>query len=165
MYASRHILRDRYRQSASFIGRIVSSVALSIVLILGQAFPAMAGNGAADSFWVEICAEGDSYFMEIELGGEIPSHDCEYCAACLAANADAPGFYNPSASMTEFVRFETISFLSAQQTLVACPEQYWSACRGPPITHTESNMTIRSFSPLIEARGLEMLTPWRTPWV
>lgn len=120
--------------------RLVLAIVFSVVIILGQAMPAMAGFASNGSgIWVEICSDGETYLAEIGQEGE-KSHECTHCPLCLVWNGDLQ-LSHPSDTARAQPDYTTAIHSFDLAKLNAGPEQYWSLCRGPPILSVEKHMT------------------------
>jgi len=139
-------------RNACSVGRILLSALVCVALFLGQTLPAMAGNPTNTSGgWAEICGDEGSYFIQIGTNGEEPEDApaCVHCDTCLVPPLETQNTPLNQKFLTGLTGFSTISFSIAPSVLTERPEQYWSACRGPPIESTENNMTTHLFSTLL----------------
>ena len=118
---------------------LVLSIVLSFVVLLAQSIPAMSNQNTAG--WIEICGDGGTYLLQVDENGEEQPSECVHCDYCLAPSGDAQGVHTMPASASVSIEFTTISYPSVRNALSDSPEQYWSACRGPPIASVENNMT------------------------
>ena len=141
MVAPRQTPQSQIFQSLGSGIRHVLSVLLCLSLFLSQTTPSMAGQSStAPLGWVEICGDGGSYFIQIGEDGEEQSPACVHCDICLGPAADTQGA-NASWHMMRALPAPTTIFYSIDRShRTDCPEQYWSACRGPPIVSTDKTM-------------------------
>lgn len=129
-------------RSKRFDMRWVLSFVLSVAVLLGQSIPAMADHGASTSAnWIEICGDGGSYFIEVGEDGQKQAPECAHCDYCLTSVGDAQAVHAPHHSALVQTDFINLSYSIDPAALPDNPEQYWSACRGPPIMSVENNMT------------------------
>ena len=132
----------QHRRSNRFGMRWVLSIVLSIAVLLGQSIPAMADHDTNTSAnWVEICGDGGSYFIQIGEDGQKQAPECAHCDYCLTPVGDAQAVHSTRHSVLVLIDFTHISYSTDPATLPDSPEQYWSACRGPPIASVKNNMT------------------------
>ncbi len=133
---SRHL--EQGRRSNRFDMRWALSIVFSVMILLGQSFPAMASSGATMSAnWVEICGDGGSYFVQIGEDDQKQAPECAHCDYCLTHAGDTQAVHSTGSSGSALKYSANISYLADPATLPDCPEQYWSACRGPPIASVE----------------------------
>lgn len=118
--------------------RWIVTFLLAIAVFMGQTTPAAAGHGSS---WIEICGEGGSFFVEVGDDGQKQMPECAHCDFCLTSVGDTQGAYAPTSSDSVPAGFTIISYSIDPAALPDNPEQYWSACRGPPIVSAEKNMT------------------------
>lgn len=129
-------------RSNRFAMRWVLSVLLTIAVLLGQSNSTMAGHGSNTSEnWIEICGDGGSYFIEVGEDGQKQTPECAHCDFCLTSVGDTQALDSLHAARTAPLDFTNISYSIDPAVLPINPEQYWSACRGPPIMSLENNMT------------------------
>ena len=146
-----------------FAMRWVLSIVLSIAVLLGQSNAVMADHGSSTSAnWVEICSDGGTYFVQIGEDGQKQTPECNHCDYCLTPVGDAQALHSAHHSDLALNDFSNISYSSDQASLPGNPEQYWSACRGPPIASVENNMTT-NISLTIEERNGTVSTAWSIP--
>jgi len=138
------------------------SIVLSFVVLLAQSVPAMSGHNTAA--WMEICGDGGSYFIEVDENGEEQEQECAHCDYCLLPSSDAQGVHAASPNTSALIEFTTISYLSDRDFLPDSPEQYWSACRGPPIANSENNMSTNISLVIKEPIGAALNT-WGNPCI
>lgn len=163
---SRHrtFLNQRCRNHR-FGMRWVLFFVLSIAVLLGQSTATMAAHGPSTSAnWVEICADGGTYFVQIGEGGQKQAPECAHCDYCLTPIGDAKAVHSPHHSDLALNEFSNISYSSDQASLPDSPEQYWSACRGPPIASIENNMTTNISLAIRELIG-SVSAAWSIPCV
>jgi len=124
--------------------RFFVSALVFIAIFLGQSTPSMAGHGAnSASGWIEICSDGGSYFAQVDTGDGGQAPECAHCDFCSAD-------------------FVIISYFNERAILPDSPEQYWSACRGPPIASIENNMTTLA-SLNNKEPAVRVLNTWSNP--
>ena len=153
------------RRSSRFDTRWVLSIVLSIAVLLGQSMPAVAGHGSGSSAgWIEICGDGGSYFVQIDKNGQKKAPECVHCDFCLVPSGDTQGVHSTLLSASALTDFTTVSYLFDLAVLPDSPEQYWSACRGPPIASVENNM-IPIVSLSVKEPAALVLNTWSTPCV
>ncbi len=129
-------------RNTRFDMRWVLSIVLSLAVIWAQSAPVMAGHGPSGSAnWVEICADGGSYFIQVGEDGQKQKPECACCDFCLLPSVDTPDAHSALLETSVLSDFTTISYSTDLSALPDSPEQYWSACRGPPIASVENNMT------------------------
>jgi len=146
-------------------GRWVLSIMLSIAILLGQSMPLLAGHSSGPSQgWVEICGDGGSYFIRIGEDGQEQTPDCLHCVSCLASSGDASGPPLRPQSVADQVAFTQVVHAVYQPILPDNPEQYWSACRGPPIEDIKYNMTTPTLL-ILQEPAVTVLNTWGTPCV
>jgi len=116
-------------------------VLLCLSLFFAQSTPSMAGHPSnAPQGWVEICGDGGSYFIRIGEDGEDQPPTCVHCDTCLGPSVNTLGI-PPLRGTVRSLPTPTAIFYSNDRSLRPdCPEQYWSACRGPPIVSTSKTM-------------------------
>lgn len=153
----------QHSRSNRFDVRLVLSIVLSIAVLLGQSIPAMAGHGSNMSAnWVEICGDGGSYFIEIGEDGQKQAPECTHCDYCLTPVGDTQAVHSTQHSGLALIYFTNISYSTDPAGLPDSPEQYWSACRGPPIASIENKMTTNTSLTIKEPIGSES-TAWSIP--
>ncbi len=151
------------RRSNRFDMRWVLSIVLSIAVLLGQSIPAMADHGSNISAnWVEICGDGGSYFIQIGEDGQKQAPECAHCDYCLTPVGDAQAVHSSHHSELALNDFSNISYSTDPATLPDSPEQYWSACRGPPIASVENKMTTNTSLTIKEPIG-SAVRAWSIP--
>lgn len=114
---------------------------LSLALVFAQSMP-MSASVSGDGTWIEICGgEDGSYFIQQDDG--TPQHtpmECVHCDGCLMvsniSNAHEPSDWFLSVPLGA----SHVIFSPAQTTGLAGAEQYWAACRGPPLQNTGNRM-------------------------
>lgn len=142
------------RRSNRFGMRWVLSIVLSIAVLLGQSIPAMADHGSNISAnWVEICGDGGSYFVQVGEDGQKQEPECAHCDYCLTPVGDAQAVHSTQHSGLALIYFTNISYMADLAILPDSPEQYWSACRGPPIASVENKMTTNTSLTIKEPIG------------
>lgn len=116
---------------------VAALVALSV--FLAQALPMAASYGAGEGDWIVICSSEGAKL--IQLDGDDPNQgECSHCSYCLISDHNAQGNMIPhSGTLTSF-DFTNIIYGNPQTIGLTGPEQYWSACRGPPIASKNSIM-------------------------
>jgi len=155
----------QHRRSNRFDVRLVMSIVLAIAVLLGQSFPAMAGHGSDTSAnMIEICGDGGSYFIEIGEDGQKQTPECTHCDYCLTPVGDTQAVHSTQHNELALTYFSIISYSTDPATLPDNPEQYWSACRGPPIASIENIMTTNISLTIKEPIGSES-TAWSIPCV
>lgn len=130
------------------------SVLVSVVLLIAQMLPVAASfSNSPSGGWIEICGENGASFVQLEAGaftGDVqsPEHetDCTHCPFCLVPFNTVSGAFSPRLTTQTLLAFTKINFAAALVVNPSAPEQYWSACRGPPVPNTEKNMTAYSSS-------------------
>ncbi|OUS05117.1 hypothetical protein A9Q96_13555 [Rhodobacterales bacterium 52_120_T64] len=141
----------------------VLSIVLSIAVILAQSIPVMADQGSnVSATWVEICADGGSYFIEIGEDGQKQTPECTHCDFCLTSIGEMPFLYSTDHDELALIDFSLVSYSSNQAALPDCPEQYWSACRGPPIVSVENKMISNTSLTIKESIGPDSIA-WSIP--
>ncbi|MHA1129063.1 MAG: hypothetical protein ACTSRN_08965 [Alphaproteobacteria bacterium] len=125
-------------QSNRFGIRQVLLFVLLVAVSFGQSSPSMAGNGAN---WIEICGDGGAYFIAVDEDGQKQAPECTRCDFCLTSAADSQDVRPALRSVDMQEILTNISYFVDSSALPDNPEQYWSACRGPPIMSEENNMT------------------------
>jgi hypothetical protein len=122
--------------------RLALTVVLSVFVLLGQVFPASASHGTNDTgVWVEICGEGGTYLAQLDQDEGEQSPECTHCSFCIVPSGELPVLHTQAHDTLETIEFTLISYSVDRSELPETPEQYWSACRGPPIVSVENNMT------------------------
>jgi len=155
----------QHRWSIRFGARWLLSVMLGITILLGQTIPLMAGHSSdSPQGWVEICGEGGSYFIQIGADGQEQAPQCVHCDTCLIPSGDAPGIQTKAPALATLVDFMQINHSEYQPVLPVNPEQYWSACRGPPIASAKYNMTTLAYL-IQKTPTVTVLNTWETPCV
>jgi len=119
--------------------RWVLSIVLSLSVFLAQSIPAMADHGLNTSSWLEICGDGGSYFIQIGEDGQEQEDECAHCDYCLTPVWDTSAVHSTNHGVSVLISFANISFTTDQAIVPVSPEQYWSACRGPPIVSVEKS--------------------------
>ena len=156
---------NQSRRNIRFDMRWVLSFVLSIAVLLGQSNAAMADHGSNTSAnWVEICGDGGTYFVQVGEDGQKQAPECNHCDYCLTPVGDAQGVHSTHHSDLALNEFSNISYSSDQANLPDNPEQYWSACRGPPIVSVENNMTTNISLAIKELNG-SVSVAWSIPCV
>lgn len=134
--------------------RVLIRVAVLFFVFLAQVFPASADHNIGGSgAWVEICGDGSTYLAQIDEDGNKHPSVCDHCVFCLVPVSDlqtlsSGGFIT---AMTE--DFTLFSYSIDRASRSDTPEQYWSACRGPPIASIENTMTSTTSLTLKEPIG------------
>lgn len=140
-------------------------VLLSVVMFFGQFDTLMAGHASGGpGLWVEICSEGETYLARVDQGEGGQSDDCAHCPDCIVPSGGGAEFCNPATGDAISVEFSAISFSIAKVIQTTGPEQYWSQCRGPPITSVEKIMNL-STTPTFNSSDLIIANSWGLPWV
>lgn len=165
MIAARQTSQSQIFQSCGSGIRHVLSVLLCLSLFLGQTTPSMAGHPSSASLgWVEICGDDGSYFIQIGEDGEEQSPACVHCDLCLGPAVDTQGA-NALWHMMRTLPAPTTIFYSIDRSQHAdCPEQFWSACRGPPIVSTDKTMKTLLFR-TCKKFAVTTTNNWATPCV
>jgi|LGOV01.1.fsa_nt_gb hypothetical protein len=153
----------QHSRNNRFDMRLVLSIVLAIAVLFGQSFPAMAGHGSDTSAnMIEICGDGGSYFIEIGEDGQKQAPECTHCDYCLTPVGDTQAVHSTQPNELALTYFSNISYSTDPATLPDNPEQYWSACRGPPIASIEKIMTTNTSLTIKEPIGSES-TAWSIP--
>ncbi|MBV1863043.1 MAG: DUF2946 family protein [Rhodobacteraceae bacterium] len=145
------------------------SVFVSVVLLVAQMLPVAASFSSGPSAgWIEICGETGASFIQLEAGAftgdsQPPEHeaDCTHCPFCLVPFNTVYGAFSPQVTGQNLLAFTKINFAAALIVNPRAPEQFWSACRGPPVPNTENNMTTHSLPALPLARAVS--NTWGIP--
>lgn len=158
------IKQKSYRRANGF--RQCFAVFVSLILLVAHSLPVAAGfGGNAPSGWIEICGGGGSYLVQMDEGSpyDTTEHeaDCTHCPFCLVPFNTSFGSLPVDLNTLTPIGFTKITFSAAQTVQPAAPEQYWSACRGPPIANIENNMTTHSLPALMLAQAVS--NTWSTP--
>lgn len=127
------------RQSLDWHVQLLHTAMLALAVLLAQVLPMQAAQ--SDGGWMEICGGDEgSYFVQLEDGSSGQEHGCTHCSACLLATSTATTI--PPKIDNLILQLKLIDVpLAVQLTPVTShPEQYWSACRGPPLEGTEKSM-------------------------
>lgn len=133
--------RKRYKDATAFL-RLSLTLILAIFVVYAQVNPATASHSSsANGAWIEICGEGGSYLAQLDDSGNTQTPDCDHCAFCLVPTTNDQGAYDINVATPGSLEFTMISYSADRAAMPDTPEQYWSACRGPPIASTEKNMT------------------------
>ena len=141
MKPQQRTFQNQPNRNNRFDMRWLLSILLSIAVIWAQSFPAMADHDSdASASWVEICADGGSYFIQVGEDGQKQTSECAHCDYCLTSVGDAKAIHSTYQSDLASNDFSNISYSSNQTDLPENPEQYWSACRGPPIVSVKNKM-------------------------
>lgn len=143
--------------------RWLLSILVVVAIFLGQSAPSMAGHSAnSASGWIEICGDGGSYFAQVDTGDGGQAPECAHCDFCLVPTGDTPNVHLAAQNATVSTDFAIISYFNERAILPDSPEQYWSACRGPPIASIENNMTtLASLSN--KEPAVKVLNTWSNP--
>jgi|LGVF01.2.fsa_nt_gb hypothetical protein len=145
--------------------RLALTVVLSVFVLLGQVFPASASHGTSDSgAWVEICSDGGTYLAQLDQGEDEQSPECTHCSFCIVPSGEVPVLHTQAHGTLEPIEFTLISYSVDRSELPETPEQYWSACRGPPIVSVENNMTPTTSLTIKEPIG-SAFEAWSVPCV
>lgn len=137
--------------------RCFFAVFLALVVFLAQAIPANAGHGSTGSgAWIEICSDGGTYLAQLDDDGSGQAPECLHCEFCLASSGDAPTLGASAGLAPQTLELSLVSYFSEAGILPVSPEQYWSACRGPPLASVEKNMPIPI---LVEMVSMHRSTP------
>lgn len=165
MIAARQTLQSQTDQSFGSGVRYVLSALLCLALFLGQTMPLMAAHSSnAPLGWVEICGDDGSYFIQIGEDGEEQPLACLHCDLCLGPAAGTPETNAPWHMQRALPAPTTIFYSFDRSQRTDCPEQYWSACRGPPIVSTDNTMKTL-FSLTRKELAVSALNEWGTPCV
>lgn len=141
---------------------LVLSIVLSVIVLLAQSIPAMSTQSSGT--WIEICGEGGISVIQVNENGDEQQPECAHCDYCLLPSGDLQGVSVPLPSMSIQIEFTAISYPSDQGGSPDSPEQYWSACRGPPIASSENNMSTFTSLDIKEPVG-KTLNTWRNPCI
>ena len=123
--------------------RWVISALVSVAVLLAQPVSGD-GNHGINSLdgWTEICGDGGSYFVQLDQDGQEQAPECTHCVFCVVPSADVKAVNSASIGTLVSTDFTLINYFADEAVLPVSPEQYWSACRGPPIASPVNNMTI-----------------------
>lgn len=139
----------------------VLCVVLSVAVFFAQSMPMNAESGS----WMEICGgEDGSYFIQLDNNAPHPaSGDCEHCDSCLLMSNTLTVNITPEWAVFAPSGIGALSFDLAQTVGLAGAEQYWSACRGPPLEKSGNRMpTILILASLAHAPAIS--DTWSNPW-
>ena len=139
------------RKPKKQLGRAHQIVAVLIALsvFLAQAMPMAASHGAGAGDWITICS-GEGIKL-IQLDGDDPNQgECSHCSYCLISGNNFQGNLVSHPGTLIASNFTNIIYGNPQTIGLAGPEQYWSACRGPPIASKNSIMTTPVSLPIKE---------------
>lgn len=153
-----HFTPKQRRKGAS----LVLSIVLSVFVLLAQSIPAMSTQNMGT--WIEICGDGGISVIQVDENGDEQQSECAHCDYCLLPSGNLQGVSIPLPSISAQIEFTTISYPSDQGVSPVRPEQYWSACRGPPIASSENNMPTFTSLDIKEPVG-EALNTWRNPCI
>jgi len=147
MQNARHMKSKRRNHSSGL--RQLFCVFVSLVLLVAHSLPVAAGFGESSSGgWIEICGEYGVTTIQLDEGSpyDTTEHesDCTHCPFCLVPFNTSVASFAPNLAVQISSDFTKVTFAAAQTVQPAAPVQYWSTCRGPPITNTEKNMTTHS---------------------
>ncbi len=138
---------------------VAALVALSI--FLAQAMPMAASHGAGEGDWIVICS-GEGIKL-IQQDGDNPNQgECNHCPYCLISSNNFQGNLVPHPGILTSSNFTKIIYGNPQTIGLTGPEQYWAACRGPPIANKNSIMTA-PFSLPIKEQILVVSNAWSAP--
>ncbi len=152
-------------QGLRALGGWVLCVVLSVAVFFAQSMPMNASVVSHGGNWIEICGgEDGSYFIQLEDGAPQPGPlDCDHCDDCLLmANTLSVNATPEWAALAPF-GFGTLSFDLAQTVGLAGAEQYWSACRGPPLEKSGNRMPT-PFILASLAHDPAISDTWSNPW-
>ena len=138
------------------------SIVLSFIVLLAQSIPAMSNQSTAA--WIEICGDGGSYLIQVDENGEEQQPECAHCDYCLLPTGDMQGVHTTPSGASSLIVFTNISYPSDRDFVPDSPEQYWSACRGPPIASSENNMSTNTSLATKEPVGAALNT-WGIPCI
>ena len=156
---------DQDRRNIRFGMRWVWGIMLSVAVLLGQSFPVMADHGSnLSAIWVEICGDGGTYFVQVDEDGQKQESECSHCDYCIVPMGDVQADNSPNHNDLASLDFTNSSYLVVPATLPDNPEQYWSACRGPPIVSVENKMTPNTSLTIKEPNGSTFIA-WSIPCV
>ena len=149
------------RKSQALVPAGFVVVLLSVVILLGQAFPAMSKTS---SMWIEICGDGGSYLAEIETSEGEPTQECAHCEICTLPVFDSYEMAFAGGGESLPLAIKMIGWVSLLSDNPENPEQYWSACRGPPLVDVDKKMipTRASFYEEYAGRAINL---WGAPWL
>ena len=148
----------QHRKGAS----LAWSIVLSLIVLLAQSIPAMSTQNTAA--WIEICTDGGSYLIQVDANGEEQQAECAHCDYCLLPTGDMQSVHTIAPGASALIEFTNISYASDRDFVPDSPEQYWSACRGPPIASSEKNMSTNTSLVIKEPVGAALNT-WGTPCI
>ncbi|WP_457649107.1 hypothetical protein [Profundibacter sp.] len=127
----------------------IAAVLVALSLFLAQTMPMAASVSASEGGWISICS-GDGVKL-IQMDGDIPNQgERNQCPYCLISSNDLQGNLVLHAGILNTPNFTKIIYGNPQTIGLTGPEQYWSACRGPPIASKNSSMTTPSSLPVKE---------------
>ena len=115
-----------------------ANAVLAVVVLLAQVLPMNAGHGGGSGDWLEICGgEDGSYYIQLDDGSELPAPtECQHCDACMLFT----GANGLTTIRDQFLQapsdYGVAVFGVAQTAGLAGSEQYWAACRGPPLENS-----------------------------
>lgn len=131
--------RHKCRHSLQWPLRYFSTVILSLAVLLGQVLPMQADHSNAG--WMEICGgEDGSYFVQLADGSGGQGQECTHCSACMLAGSSPASTPPKIAGLTLEPKLIELPLATHPAPVTSHPEQFWSACRGPPLEGTEKSM-------------------------
>lgn len=123
------------------------------VSLVAQTSTSMMAHGKTDSGqWIEICADGGTYLMDITGNTDAPSSDCAHCDICLPAVTELTFVHPLSLEKIYSGRFETYHARSTSTNFVTATLGLWPIGRDPPIGEKMQNNN-------------ETIQPWSASWV
>ncbi|PCJ76117.1 MAG: hypothetical protein COA53_02330 [Rhodobacteraceae bacterium] len=141
---------------------LVLSIVLSVIVLLAQSIPAMSTQNTGT--WIEICGDDGISIIQVDENGNKQQSECAHCDYCLLPSGNLQGVSVISPNISAPIEFTAVSYSSDQAISPDSPEQYWSACRGPPIASTEKNMS--TFTSLVLKEPIrEALNTWGNPCI
>lgn len=134
--------------------RWVLLVVLSITILLAQSAPGIADHNSNLSVNAgEICADDGRHLLRAGDHDQAQLHECDNCDYCLNATGGAQAIHPLLNNAFVLIDTFNISYPDSHTILPDNPEQYWSACRGPPIASLENNMISNTSLAIKELAG------------
>ena len=141
--------------------RIVATIVV-LAIFLAQTLPMAASHSAGGGGdWIVICSDDGAKLIQLD-DTDPKQGECNHCSFCLISSNTLQGDLTPYLAILMHSNFTNISFGRAQTIGLTGPEQYWSACRGPPIASIDNKMTTL-FSLLIKEQVQVVSNAWSTP--
>lgn len=139
----------------------IAAVLVALSLFLAQAMPMAASHSASEGDWTTIRSGEGVKLIQMD-GGNPNQGEGNHCPYCLISSNDFQGNLVPHAGILTASNFTKIIYGNPQTIGLTGPEQYWSACRGPPIASKNSSMTTPS-SLLVREQIRVLSNAWSAP--